>query len=227
MYVRSRDTREKKSLLRRLVRWAVVAVLVVVVCAATAGLGLRIGIDRAVNGPDRRAQLRACQQKLALPAYRPDTPLAERYHRLNLRDRGISLRDMIGVYRWGALTAASAFGVYFVVPAAPKPYYALMELLAAVLALWIVIGLVHGGSLPGAATAAALIGFSLLLCALSLHHSWVSDFQAQGRYLFPLLSMAGFALGSARHRARDRWLHFLVPAMFLASVYNFIVYALA
>jgi hypothetical protein len=131
------------------------------------------------------------------------------------------------VYRWGTLTAASAFGVYYVVPSAPKPYYALMELLAVGLAVTILLSLLRGGGLPGAVTAAALVGCGLLLCALSFYHSWVSDFQAQGRYLFPLLSMAGFALLCARDRLASRWLHFFVPVMFLLSCYNFIFYALA
>jgi DNA-binding NarL/FixJ family response regulator len=59
---------------------------------------------------------------------------------------------------------------------------------------------------------------------LSLYHSWVNDFQAQGRYLFPVLAIASFpfARAAARFGAREaRIVQSLMVAAFVLSALSF------
>jgi hypothetical protein len=66
---------------------------------------------------------------------------------------------------------------------------------------------------------AALIG-------KALHHSWTVDFQAQGRYLFPLLPIFGMLYGW-HHQVISRRLMLLgVLPLFCLASYAFIFEAL-
>jgi hypothetical protein len=67
--------------------------------------------------------------------------------------------------------------------------------------------------------AAALIG-------ASLYHSWTKDFQAQGRYLLPILPMLGILCVQCRAYLNPRILTFFTSTMFLLAAYSFICVAL-
>jgi hypothetical protein len=60
----------------------------------------------------------------------------------------------------------------------------------------------------------------------SLLHSWINDFQPQGRYLFGLLILIALALGSGRARIDRRPLGVILIAAFLLSLGSFVFVAL-
>jgi hypothetical protein len=68
--------------------------------------------------------------------------------------------------------------------------------------------------------------FAAALIGASLHHSWTVDFQAQGRYLFPVALMIGIGAANAESRVGGRLLCLLLTLMFAAAGYSFIGVAL-
>jgi len=64
--------------------------------------------------------------------------------------------------------------------------------------------------------------FASLLVLASLHHSWTADFQAQGRYLFPLLPILGVAAAAGERFISRRVFCFFSILLFTISCYSFI-----
>ena len=68
--------------------------------------------------------------------------------------------------------------------------------------------------------------FSGLTIAASVYHSWTNDFQAQGRYLFPILGMLGICLESVRRYLNPGIVLGIVASCFALAVYSFVFTAL-
>jgi len=60
------------------------------------------------------------------------------------------------------------------------------------------------------------------LTGVSLWHSWTSDFQTQGRYMFPLVPMLGLLVYHARRYVPAAVFRLFLVAMFALSVYSFV-----
>ena len=68
--------------------------------------------------------------------------------------------------------------------------------------------------------------FALLMIGISAYYSWTSDFQSQGRYLFPILPMVAVGLESSRTSLKPRIILALIAVCFTLSAYSFIFTAL-
>ena len=66
----------------------------------------------------------------------------------------------------------------------------------------------------------------MALIGVSLYHSWTMDFQAQGRYLFPILCMFGVLLGRCRQLFDTRLFILSVSQLYVLGLYSFIFIAL-
>jgi hypothetical protein len=64
------------------------------------------------------------------------------------------------------------------------------------------------------------------MIGISAYYSWTSDFQSQGRYLFPILPMVAVGLQSSGKYLKPRIILALVAACFTLSAYSFIFTAL-
>jgi hypothetical protein len=67
-----------------------------------------------------------------------------------------------------------------------------------------------------------VLAFSALTVGVALFHSWNNDFQAQGRYLFPIVAMLGMGLLLARAWIAQRVLAAIIAACFALCVYSFV-----
>ena len=86
----------------------------------------------------------------------------------------------------------------------------------------------HGGR-GGLSALVVFVLFAGLTVFQSTWHSWVNDFQAQGRYLFPIGAMAGLVLARFAPAA-NRTLPVtgvLAGAMYALSLYSFVWVGLA
>lgn len=61
---------------------------------------------------------------------------------------------------------------------------------------------------------------------MSSYNSWVSDFQAQGRYLFPMISMAGYLIYINKKLLNNLVIKTLLSLSYILSVYSFIMIGL-
>jgi hypothetical protein len=64
--------------------------------------------------------------------------------------------------------------------------------------------------------------FSALTVGVALFHSWNNDFQAQGRYLFPIVAILGAGLHMARAWISTKAMLAVAAFCFALSVYSFV-----
>ncbi len=201
--------------------------LVLAAVAVTAGV--LVGEYVLRMGPDSGAKVLEIRESHAADGFRPSQiGQPKSFPGLAMHQRGVPFRYMFQTLQWHHYTFDSAFGVYgYMKIYAPEWFYGCCSALLLALVL-----------LAGAAVwrvrdrgkwllAAGTVGFLALAVAQSIYHSWTFDFQAQGRYLFPMLPMAllGWQLMTAPDRGR-------IPApvtlaAFLLSAGSFVCVALA
>ncbi len=176
--------------------------LVMVAVLAAAVFGARYGVNAwAVRhqAPDVVAKV---AEKMAAPEFKPSaTQKGEGFWGARMRARGVTLTEMFtGEWKWHVFTFRSAFGKYGAMDIeAPLLFYRWFGRTEALFLLLLVAPL----AMRGWDTRAGLVlwtAFAVLTVGQSLWHSWNNDFQAQGRYLFPILAMTGCLLARFRNR---------------------------
>jgi len=63
---------------------------------------------------------------------------------------------------------------------------------------------------------------SLGIVGLSLYHSWVNEFQPQGRYLFAIFPIVGVLLSRSKPLVSQVFVNCIVAATFVLSSYSFV-----
>jgi hypothetical protein len=193
-------------------------------------LALRFGLyayQQSVNGGNLRQTIVQQADELADPDFSPSGLQSGKAGALiNARAKGISATDLLIRHRWLYITIASFFGTYgWMIYFSPPWFYGVM------IAGW--IGLL-GWALAATLTRPALRerAFNVvawlhlpLILALCFYHSWTSDFQAQGRYLFPFLPILFYLFHSVKPSPRPL-LTANVWGLFLVSVYGFLIFGI-
>ena len=82
-------------------------------------------------------------------------------------------------------------------------------------------GLVAGID-PTSRAKSAFLTFSALTIAVAFWQAWTNDFQAQGRYPFPLLAMLDICLESMQRHLNEKVTLATVDACLTLSVYSFV-----
>jgi len=189
--------------------------------------GFRMGMDYYVNGMDRQEKLLVMQEKTANKHFKPSTKLEEKHIYLHKKDRGIPLKSLIVKDKWFGKTFKTGFGMYgYFTIIGPETYYEIVKWFALALLAYTLANVLIRGSTTDMMLAALVVMMSIALIGASLHHSWTMDFQAQGRYLFPILSMFGVILGRCRTIFETRLFVLSVSQLYLVGLYSFIFVAL-
>ncbi|PHR24443.1 MAG: hypothetical protein COA36_15500 [Desulfotalea sp.] len=205
---------EKKDALKRLILITVLAFSL---------LGMRVGVDYLVNGPDRSVKIASVQEELGEYKYKKSTPPEERVSTVYMQDRGVAFKDLITKYHWDIQTFHSSFGVFgYMTIVSPSHYYYIVKWFGTALMLFILISSFTRGGVIGAGVTGVVFSLSLVLILAALQRSWMIDFQPQGRYLLPIIPMFGVCLGHNIKAIDRRVLLFLVGSMYLLGLYSFI-----
>ena len=199
----------------------------VLCCLGAALFVYKKAADYAVNGLDRTQKVRAMQLATAQPLYHPDTPLEKQHPQLSWKERGVSLKYMVYTARWFEKTFRSAFGVYgYTSLSGSFGYYDLIRWCGLALLIYFFMVIAMKGGLFYTTQATVVAAASIMLIAASFYHSYVNDFQAQGRYLLPIFMMLAILCGQTRQLIEKRIFSFGVCVMFMLSSYSFIAIAL-
>lgn len=201
--------------------------LLILMLAGLSLAGARKGCDYYVNGLDRAEKLAVLQEQLANPMYKPSTELHKKHVYLYMKARGNSLEKIIKVDRWFAKTFRSTFGVYgYFTLSGPDDYYKIVQWLGTTFLLFFIGTIFMKGGLQNTLLLIIGLGCGTSLIALSLWHSWTSDFQTQGRYLFPIILLLGIIYSQTRDIFQKRVFNFFVFSMVAVSLYSFMYIAL-
>lgn len=196
-------------------------------------LASRYGLDVAIQGSleEKNAAIGTKQEQLARPDYKPSKIFSgdpEAFRGFTLRARGVSMAEMFRPpWKWHLATFLSATGHYgWLEYRSPTPYYVLLGAAYGVLALYWVWSAARSRDADAWLHLFGFCIFSCLTVGVSFWHSWTNDFQAQGRYLFPILPMLAVGLESSRKYLSPRIILALVTVCFTLSAYSFIFTAL-
>ncbi len=151
-------------------------------------------------------------EKVAAPDMRPSAQSGpSSFALMSLRAKGVSLWDVLVTLNWIGLSFRSFCGLYgwMSVVAAPWFYRAFVGLYGALLAILVAPVALRGSRRAWALSVAVAVCAALVL-GQSVYRSWTYDFQAQGRYLFPILPMLFFYWRQCEARTLR------VPALFVA-----------
>jgi hypothetical protein len=220
----------------------------VVSLAALCVFGFRVGLDLYVNGETNFAgasyinyffngletkpgKLLAYQEEIAEPDFKPSTMQRERYSSrpdINMRAKGVTAFDMLKQWRWHVVSFESFTGVYgYMSIFAPTWYYKVMFLLYSLFVFYVAAAIMasrdRAAILQGVLTAITC-GLSILI---SFYLSWSYAFQAQGRYLFPIVPMAALLVYANRKHLHGWVVNGFIAISFALSVWSFVFVGLA
>ena len=190
---------------------------------AVAMYGGRYALDVAANGPDPKSKVNEYIELHAKPEYKPSTPLHEKHAWLYMKEKGISLDFILDYLRWGTVSFTTAFGSYGYTQyfGSDDYYFSMKVLLSLLLGAMIFYALVYGP--PRAHGLILLVAFfSALLMGAAIWSSWAGDFQAQGRYLAPIIPTIGIVYYHFREYVQPKVIAVFALGLFLLSTYSFI-----
>lgn len=213
----------------RRLRIGVLAKLAILAVIAAAVTVPRFWWDAKVHGSleEKRFAIGRMQEQIAKPEYKPSviyTRKPETYHGIELRDRGVALRDLFAPpWNWHQRTFTSATGWYgWLQFTAPVAYYLLIAGAYAALFAAYAFGALRSRDATAVSGLILATAFSALTLSVAIYTSWVHDFQAQGRYLFPIAAMLAAGLYLARNAIPSRAMQAATLACFALSVYSFV-----
>jgi len=189
-------------------------------------VGIRQSIDFFINGSNREEKIMMVKEILAEPEFKLSTMKHapnKYFGGLRLREKGVTLFDMLLKYYWTKSSFNSFVGVYgWMTIKAHALYYWLMNNLYIIFLMFLSIIALFGKErkVKIVYLLSVIMGFCTIF--ISMYHSWVNDFQPQGRYLFPVLGITGVYLYCAKNVKRFIIFPFLVIVLFLFSIYSFL-----
>jgi hypothetical protein len=189
--------------------------------------GGKLLMDRAIYGPDKRASVLAYREKMAAPEYRlsnADKPNS--YYWAYLKAKNVPYTYLFTKADWHGKTFRSFNGVYgYMDILASEAYYGWVFILQCALFGWLAVkGLTRGGPRIRILLAATF-ATTVAIVALSSYFSWTLGFQAQGRYLFPILPVWAITAFEIRSLI-DRVAIGLFGLLVASSIYSFVFIAL-
>jgi hypothetical protein len=181
-------------------------------------------VNEAVNNWDRADKIIKMQYKTAKADLNPLLNPQDNNKYLLLRGKGYPLSYIWKDMQWGYIIFMSSFGVFgnmhFYNTHEFYDAFRIFLILATVCICYdLLIGRKNSRDL-WCFFLAVFCASSLM--AAALYHSWVSDFQAQGRYLLPIIPMIGSFLYSSRRTISIPRINFFVFLLFLLSCDSFI-----
>jgi len=178
----------------------------------------------------KQSKLLAYQEEIAEKPYKPSTienNLEQTDPSLKLKAKGASYTEIFSKWRWHEISFKSYVGVYgYMKIFASDGYYRLMGILYFAFGSFLIFSIALSKRPKSLVQAAIFTTAAGLTVYVSTYLSWTYAFQAQGRYLFPVIGMLGLFVFSNRRHLNNLATNAFILSAFLLSVYSFIFVAL-
>ena len=198
-----------------------------IAAAALLFLGLRYIPEFWHYGTQRHQVLLELQKKIAIPKLNPASPPSEQSSAFNLFGKGVTLRELLfrrGLHKTMFRSFVGTYGsLQF---PSPDWYCLVMGILYLVLLLMICVPVLRERGHKERKIKLGLLFFSgFVSYALVIYNAWFIDFQAQGRYMLPVLIFAAHGAALKPELAKSRTFQVILGLTALLSLYSFGVYA--
>ncbi len=197
-------------------------VTVILVTAAVI-FGARFAYHAYVNRelpPDAVSQM---AEKFADNSLKPSAQQnGQSFWGLRMRDQGLTFPEMFTTWNWHIWAFRTSFGVYdYMKVYAPLIHYRYVKWALLALFLATALSICKTGR-AGLAETGLFLVFAGLTVFQAVYHSWINDFQAQGRYLFPIAAMASLVMA---RRAEALWRHRVLILLCAFALYALGMYS--
>jgi hypothetical protein len=187
--------------------------------------------DQYINDFRKNEKIYNFVEKHAMQEFRPSTiknAPDDSYPGLNLRSKGVSLQEMfLENSYWRKLSYFSFFGLYsYMCLYADSSYYYILSMVLAGIILFIYFYAAYTISFKDGIILCLTLMFLLLAIGQSVYISWTSDFEPQGRYLFPAIPILMIGLSRLPVIFQNRTIPCLNVILFVLSLSSFVYYAL-
>lgn len=198
---------------------------------ALAGISVFVGVrayDSSINDFQKSVKIMEAREMYAGPLFKPSTPLDQKFVYLQMKDRGVTLKKILVDHMWGEKIFRSSFGEYgYTSVAASYGYYDFVRYLAITVFFVISFFTIKNGGWEGGSLLCLTVGSAILLMAAACYSAWTADFQAQGRYLLPIVAMLSMFVSQMKEKLTNLPCVVMWGAMFMVSLYSFVFVGLA
>jgi len=201
------------------------SMVIILICTSSI-YTIRTGFDIYQNGFDKASKLKQYANEVGAKGFRPidlKADINNTYRGLCLKEKGVSLYEMIILRNWYTTSVNSFFGIYGGMNiSAKKNYYYWISFVFYSLILYTIIRITVDFKRENVILTAGAIFFIVLMVCASVHNSWIYDFQPQGRYLFPILGIMSVMVYQNRAMLNRHVVGLMIFLMFLSSVWSFL-----
>jgi hypothetical protein len=168
-------------------------------------------------------------EKVAAPDLKPSTYASPNsFPYIALRAKGVPLWTLLTRLDWPGLSFRSFSGLYGWMSIAAVPWvYRVFGVLDVALLAILVLPVAVRGPRSARLLLLGVLACAALVIAQSLHRSWTFDFQAQGRYLFPILPMLFFYWRRCEEQALRAPALLVAASLGALSLFSFALIGLA
>ena len=181
----------------------------------------------AVNDFATAEKVHDCQELTAAYRFKPSTPLNKLDPGLRLRDRGVTLTEMLVDMDWARRIYFTALGAYgYTEYLSPDRHYVLASALIMLFFLYVMISILAKGDGLARLSALSVLAAMAGITMAAIITNWDQAFQTQGRYLLVYLPMLGTLISLYAHKLNTSWLSILAMGPFVLGLYSYYAIAL-
>lgn len=196
-----------------------------IVLAMVLGTSLYAGWEfkrHAVNDFQTTQRINECMEITAAKRFKPSTPLDKLDVNFRLRERGVSLQEMLIEWQWAKRTFYTGMGAYgYTEFLNSDRHYRLTAILLALFFLYVMISVFIRGNAMARLSVLSVMAAMMGITLAAIINNWTQSFQTQGRYLMVYLPLLGTLMVMYSSKLNDKWLSLLSLPPFLLGLVSF------
>ena len=176
----------------------------------------------AVNDFQTSEKITACMEITAAKRFKPSTPVDKLDTQFRLRDRGVSLQEMLVEWQWAKRTYSTGMGAYgYTEYLNSDRHYRLAGVLLVLFFLYVVLMIAIRGNAMARLSVLSVLAAMAGITMAAIINNWTQSFQTQGRYLMVYLPLLGTLMAMYSDKLNEKWLSLLALAAFMLGLYSF------
>lgn len=196
-----------------------------IVLAMVLGTSLYAGWElkrHEVNNFETSKRITECMEITAAKRFKPSTPLDKLDVNFRLRERGVSLSEMLIDRQWAKRTFYTGMGAYgYTEFLNSDRHYRLAALLLVLFFLYVILSVFIRGNAMARLSVLSVLATIAGITLAAIINNWTQSFQTQGRYLMVYLPLLGTLMVMYSNKLNEKWLSLLALASFLLGLYSF------
>lgn len=196
--------------------------------AALLFLGIRYIPEFIHYGIHKQQVIVELQNEIAIPKLRPSSPPEVQSSAFNLYGKGVSLNQLLFHMGFHTMLFRSFVGTYGCLAfPSPKWYVLIMGMLYMILYAGMSISIWREkGQKEKKVKFVLLHLMAFISWVLVVYNGWFIDFQAQGRYMLPVLIFVAHAVSLSPKVLKSKWFQCLICTTAILSLYSFACYCI-